>query len=67
MRQEIADERDEKKVAIVLIGFLLGLLLLGVWIEHRQETNREAYAAENGCEWVWQGMLYGDDRDYICR
>ncbi len=67
MRREAEDKRGDRKVVIVLIGVLVGLLLLGVWIERRRETNREAYAAKYDCEWVWQGTLYGDDRDYICK
>lgn len=45
-------------VAVFAVSFGIG--------EHRN-AQMTAYAAQNDCEWVYQGTWYGDDRDYICK
>ena len=45
-------------VAVFAVAFAIG--------EHRT-AQMTAYAAQNDCEWVYQGTWYGDDRDYICK
>lgn len=45
-------------VAVFAVAFGIG--------EHRN-AQMTAYAAQNNCEWVYQGTMYGDNRDYICK
>lgn len=45
-------------VAVFAIAYAIG--------EHRT-AEMVQYAAQNDCEWVYQGTWYGDSRDYTCK
>ena len=45
-------------VAVFAVVYAIGV--------HR-DSQMTVYAAQNNCEWVYQGTWYGDNRDYICK
>lgn len=55
-----------KNVAIVILALIV-VLLLGVILQLKRANNLREYALANNCEWVYQGTMYGDDRDFICK
>lgn len=58
-----------EKIKNYLIAILAGLvvILLGAVIGLKRTISRQEYAIANNCQWTWQGTMYGDDRDYICK
>lgn len=58
---------DKIKNYAIGILVLMIIILLGAIIGLKRTINRQEYAIANNCEWSWQGTMYGDDRDYVCK
>ena len=51
----------------ISICIVITALSVAFAIGERTNAQMDVYAAQNDCEWVYQGTWYGDDRDYICK
>ena len=58
--------RNIKNIIIVVLAVVV-IVLAGLVKNVHMENNMIKYAAANNCTWTWQGTMYGDDRDYICK
>ncbi len=53
----------------IVIGVLACavIVLAGVIVNIKRANDLRSYAVQNNCTWTYQGTMYGDDRDYICK
>lgn len=53
----------------IVIGVLACavIVLAGVIVNMKRANDLRNYAIANNCTWAYQGTMYGDDRDYICK
>lgn len=58
--------KDKKKLIIVALSFVIVMLLL-VGKNIKSEYDMRLYAIRNNCTWSYQGTMYMDNRDFICR
>lgn len=55
---------NQKNIVIAVLLAAIGVMLIGI-INFWRACNLRAYAISNDCTWVYQGTMYGDDRDYV--
>lgn len=55
-----------KNIAIIVLLITVAALL-GVVLNLKHSANMQNYAVTNDCTWTYQGTMYGDSRDYICK
>lgn len=55
-----------KNIIIGGLAFVI-VLMFRVGIELKHNYDRELYAIKHNCKWSWEGTMYGDDRDFVCR
>lgn len=58
--------QNKKNIIIAALGFVIVMLLI-VGKNIKSEYDMKLYAVKNNCTWSYQGTMYGDDRDFICR
>lgn len=53
----------------IVIAALAGIVIVlgALVINMKKANNLREYAIANDCTWTYQGTMYGDDRDYICK
>lgn len=56
-----------KKNIIIAILSMAVVLTLGALISLKRAYSLREYAIAHDCTWQWQGTMYGDDRDYVCK
>ena len=65
-----AEKREEtnmnKNILITLLACAV-VVLAGVIVNIKKANDLRNYAIANDCTWTYQGTMYGDDRDYICK
>lgn len=59
-------KKDIKNWVIGILTVAI-VILLGVILNLKRTYDLWEYAIANDCTWTWQGTMYGDDRDYICK
>lgn len=60
-------ETNMKKNIIIAILSMAVVLTLGALISLKRAYSLREYAIAHDCTWQWQGTMYGDDRDYVCK
>ena len=60
-------QQNKRSLTINVVCIVVAALSLAFAIGEHRTAQMTAYAAQNDCEWVYQGTWYGDDRDYICK
>ncbi len=55
-----------KNIVIGVLSCAIVFLVCAL-IGQIKARNLREYEIANDCEWTWQGTMYGDDRDYICK
>ncbi len=55
-----------KNILITLLACAV-VVLAGVIVNIKKANDLRNYAIANDCTWTYQGTMYGDDRDYICK
>lgn len=63
-REEI--KRMNKNIVIGVLACAV-IVLAGVIVNMKRANDLRNYAIQNDCTWTYQGTMYGDDRDYICK
>lgn len=58
---------SNRSLTINIILALVAVFSVAYAIGEHRTANMVAYAAQNDCEWVYQGTWYGDNRDYVCK
>ncbi len=53
----------------VIIGIAVAIASVATYIgvQMNRANNLHEYALANNCIWQYQGTMYGDNRDYICK
>lgn len=57
----------QKKNIIIGVLACAVLVLAGVIINFKKTNDLRNYAIANNCTWTYQGTMYGDNRDYVCK
>lgn len=55
-----------KNIAIVVLAITVAALL-GAIVSLKRSADLQNYAVANNCTWTYQGTMYGDNRDYVCK
>lgn len=55
------------KQLILAVVALVGCATFYVAYQIKSASDLHEYAIANNCTWQYQGTMYGDDRDYICK
>lgn len=55
------------KNIVIAVLIVAVVIMLGVIRSLKQAYSLREYAITNNCTWQWQGTVYGDDRDYVCK
>lgn len=55
------------KNIVIVVLIIAVVIMLGVIRSLKRAYSLREYAIANDCTWQWQGSVYGDDRDYVCK
>lgn len=60
--------KNKNWVAFISIALsVLALVAFISFLQDRRVKRMDAYARANNCTWVYNGTMYGDNRDYTCK
>lgn len=60
-------QADKIKNVVIIVLLIMVAALLGAIVSLKRSANMQNYAIANDCTWTYQGTMYGDSRDYICK
>ena len=58
---------NKHSLTINVVCIVVAALSVAFAIGERTSAQMAVYAAQNDCEWVYHGTMYGDDRDQTCK
>ena len=67
MQHYTKQKPSNKSLTINVACIVVAAFSLAFAIGERTNANMVQYAAQNDCEWVYHGTMYGDDRDQTCK
>lgn len=56
----------KKSIIIAVLLAIIAILVCSI-VNIKKAYSLREYSIQNDCTWTWNGTIYGDDRDYICK